>query len=355
MRKVMVFLVFGLFLVVLGEEVKVVPKRFVQREGKNVVDMYYDLPEGFYGDVHVLYRVPGKPWKRAKGVSGAVGEVKGGKNLHIVWNLEVDFPVEFEGDVDVVVRVTRGLKYIGRNSQGYKEYKNLKDGSILIYIPPGEFIMGSPEGEGDSDEHPQHRVYLDGYFIGKYEVTVAQFRKFCEETGYKMPEQPSWNKDNHPVVNVTWEDAVAYCKWAGLRLPTEAEWEKAARGTDGRKYPWGNHEPYYNGRYYANYDPGNYSEDGYKYTAPVGSYPHGASPYGCMDMAGNVWEWCYDWYDEDYYKNSPYRNPKGPSSGTKRVCRGGSWCSSARYVRCAYRDRDSPSNWWDIQGFRPAR
>ena len=345
--------------------VTIQPDRAYKRPGENVVEVWFTLEKGVWGDVHLYYSTDMRNYERAEGEAGDtgyIGYLPSSRQFHIVWNLEVDFPVEFEGDVDVVVkgekipfRLPPGMKYLGKNEQGYHEFKNLKDGSILIYIPPGEFIMGSLEGEGDSDEHPQHRVYLDGYFIGKYEVTVAQFRKFCEETGYKMPEQPSWNKDKHPVVNVTWEDAVEYCKWAGLRLPTEAEWEKAARGTDGRKYPWGNHEPYYNGRYYANYDPGNYSEDGYKYTAPVGSYPHGASPYGCMDMAGNVWEWCYDWYDEDYYRNSPYRNPKGPSSGTSRVCRGGSWNCSAKSVRCASRSRGSPSYGWGFLGFRPAR
>jgi len=255
------------------------------------------------------------------------------------------------------------LVYLGKNEWGYDEYENPIDGSVLIYIPAGEFVMGSPSDAGDLDETPQHPVYLDGYFIGKYEITVAQFKKFCALTGYSMPKQPSWNEDNYPVVNVLWYDAVAYCEWAGLRLPTEAEWEKSARGTDGRKYPWGNNEPYHDGVYYANYGgvydttTGSWegdSADGYYYTAPVGSFPQGASPYGCMDMAGNVWEWCLDWYDEDYYSESPYENPQGPDSGFFRVIRGGGWVSPGRSLRVANRNSPDLGTRYCEAGFRPA-
>lgn len=216
---------------------------------------------------------------------------------------------------------------------------NSKDGSELILISAGEFTMGSPEGEGEPGEHPQHNVYLDAYYIGKYEVTNKQFAKFVNETSYQA--QGSWKDyyksgtEDHPVVSVTWNDATAYCQWANLRLPTEAEWEKAARGTDGRKYPWGNE-----------WDASrcnNYSVDGLPSgPKPVGSFPSGASPYGCLDMVGNAWEWCSDWYLPNYYQNSPSINPKGPSRGLAispaRVRRGSSCSDDPNAFRAAIRE-----------------
>ena len=229
-----------------------------------------------------------------------------------------------------------GMTFVRMNEKKYKEYKNEKDGSVLIYIPAGDFTMGSDDG--GSDEKPIHTVYLDAYYIDKYEVTVGQFKKFCNATGGSMPDQPSSKQgDNHPVVNVTWYDASAYAFWAGKRLPTEAEWEKAARGTDGRKYPWGNE---WNGSYCnhgSDASPWTDASDGYEHTAPVGSFPQGASPYGVMDMAGNVWEWCQDWYDKEYYQSSPSRNSTGPLSGSFRVLRGGCWFSTQLHCRSAYR------------------
>jgi len=139
-------------------------------------------------------------------------------------------------------------------------------------------------------------VNLDGYWIYKYEVTVAQYRKFCNETGSNMPEAPSWGwQDDHPIVHVSWDNATAYTQWAGVRLPTEAQWEKAARGTDGRAYPWGNE---WDATKCANSVGQRLSS-----TKPIGSYPSDTSPYGALDMAGNVWEWCADWYDGNYYNN----------------------------------------------------
>ena len=229
---------------------------------------------------------------------------------------------------------------------------NPEDLPEMITIPAGKFTMGSNDSEDGAK--PVHTVYLDSYEIGRYEVMVAQYRKFCEATGRVMPKTPEWGwNDDHPIVNVTWSDAEAYCKWAGGRLPTEAEWEKAARGTDGRTFPWG-----------ATWDKNRCAnwELSLTSTAPVGSYPAGASPYGCMDMAGNVWEWCADWYDEDYYAASPSRNPAGPSSGGWRVLRGGGWTSfyglNVYYFdRCTYRNSVCfPSNYdCDFVGFRLAR
>ncbi|TES92597.1 MAG: formylglycine-generating enzyme family protein [Candidatus Cloacimonadota bacterium] len=250
------------------------------------------------------------------------------------------------------------LTYLHTNEKGYKEYRNGKDGSILIKIPAGEFTMGS--NDGDDDEKPVHTVYLDEYYICKYEVTNSQYNKFCDATGRNYPDDPKFegmsdyftNYPDYPVVKVSWNDAVAYCRWAGLRLPTEAEWEKAARGTDSRKYPWGNSKPDAGGTYRANYDPGEDEVDGYKYTSPFGSFPDGISPYGCYDMAGNVWEWCSDWYGEHYYRDSPERNPEGPSSGKYRVIRGVSLCCKTMGLRCVTRDWFTPAHGWGYSGFR---
>ncbi|MGV8119091.1 MAG: SUMF1/EgtB/PvdO family nonheme iron enzyme [Candidatus Xenobiia bacterium LiM19] len=225
---------------------------------------------------------------------------------------------------------------------------NPTDGADMILIPAGEFLMGSPAGTGRDDERPQHKVYLDAFYICKYQVTNGQFARFVEETGYKpagnWKEYAKWGRETHPVVNVTWNDAAAYCNWAGGKLPTEAQWERAARGTDGRIYPWGNE-----------WDASrcNSNSSG---TIPVGSFPSGASPCGCMDMAGNVWEWCSDWYGEDYYGNSPSRNPGGPGSRNYRVLRGGSWdCADAVGFRCAFRLRNTPGDRGSNCGFRVCR
>jgi formylglycine-generating enzyme required for sulfatase activity len=194
--------------------------------------------------------------------------------------------------------------------------------------------MGSPEGEGEPDEQPQHQVYLDAYFIDIHEVTNEQFARFVKATGYQA--EGDWrkyytsDKEKHPVVNVSWNDANAYCQWAGKRLPTEAEWEKAARGTDGRRYPWGK-------EWDSSKCNASGNVDRYERTAPVGSFPAGASPYRVMDMAGNVWEWVANWYDKDDYRRSLRRNPQGPSSGVGCVLRGGSWENGPVDARAANR------------------
>jgi len=252
----------------------------------------------------------------------------------------------------------------GRNAQGFREFVWRKDNSVMITIPAGEFLMGSPDNEGMSWEHPQHKVYVEAFSIDKYEVTNEQYAKFCAATGRlqrdvtEFDDMPAYTSSgpSSPAVKVTWLDAAAYAKWAGKRLPTEAEWEKAARGSDGRLYPWGNEAPDADGIFRANLGPRQDTvagkRDGYLYCAPVGSFPAGASPYGVMDMAGNVDEWCVDRFEEDYYAKGPARNPKGPASGLGRVCRGGNWGVGAEYLRCAARTATDPSWPFASVGFR---
>ena len=217
-----------------------------------------------------------------------------------------------------------------------------------VTVPAGEFTMGSNDS---GDEQPIHQVYLSEYQIARHPVTNAQYELFVKANSYAAPKH--WKnkkippgKENHPVVNVSWKDAQTFCAWAGVRLPTEAEWEKAARGTDGRKYPWGNEPPT---EELCNFNS-NVGD-----TTPIGSYPKGASPYGVLDMAGNVWEWVNDWYDEKYYSVSPSVNPQGPASGTRRVLRGGSWSIDGVNVRSAFRGTINPDVWNFFYGIRCVR
>ncbi len=231
----------------------------------------------------------------------------------------------------------------------------------MVHVPAGEFRMGcnkKVDKQCSKDEKPYHKVHLDAFYIDKYEVTVEQYAACVRAGKCKKPNAGgtcNWGKSdrgNHPINCVDWYQAKSYCEWTGRRLPTEAEWEKAARGTDGRKYPWGNQKATCD---YAVMNENNQSGCGRGSTWPVGGKPRGASPYGAMDMAGNVWEWCADWYDEKYYRNSPNRNPKGPSSGKARVLRGGSWNGSPNGLRSSPRGRRDPDFRHDNLGFRCAR
>jgi serine/threonine-protein kinase len=230
----------------------------------------------------------------------------------------------------------------------------------MVVVPAGEFLMGSPEDDpiAGADERPQQRIYLETFWIDKTEITNQQYQ-LCVADGACRPPQAQrtvFREAPLPVVGVDWEQAAGYCRWAGGRLPTEAEWEKAARGTDGRIYPWGNEFD----RDRLNYcdincgsDWRDFSgDDGYSYTAPVGSYPAGASPYGVLDMSGNVWEWTADWYDPNAYEQLTPRNPSGPVSGNQRVIRGGSWYYQGRNLRAVNRHKDTPSADHDNIGFR---
>ncbi len=220
--------------------------------------------------------------------------------------------------------------------------RNSVDGGLALWVPSGRFIMG--ERLGDGDEKPLHQVDVDEFHMDIYPVTQAQFQRFVRESGFRLGQwEARPDADDHPVVDVSWEDAVAYGQWAGKRLPTEAEWEKAARGTDGRTYPWGEEfEP----------DHACVLGRGFDGTAPVGSFPIGASPYGMLDMAGNVWEWIADYYADDYFNWCPLHNPYGPDTGEENVLRGGAWICHRRYLRCAKREHQLPGHRSRFAGFR---
>lgn len=223
----------------------------------------------------------------------------------------------------------------------------------FVYVPAGEFLMGSVTDCHDAErrEKPQHKVYVDEYFIGRYPVTMAQFAAFVQKTGYQCKASVNVkNKINHPVTNVSWNDATAFCEWVSkqtgmkVRLPSEAEWEKAARGTDGNEWPWGD-----------KFDKSrcNSVEDGKKGTTPIGAYsPQGDGPYGAADMAGNVWEWCHS-----IHRPYPYQMNDGRESETDpraRVMRGGAWGFDKNCARGAYRNFSRPDKGYPRVGIRLA-
>ncbi len=237
--------------------------------------------------------------------------------------------------------------------------------SDMVLIPAGPFPMGCEPNHNhdwacDSLELPLHTVTLDDYRIDKYEVTNGQYRQCVADGSCTLPRNTaSWTRSsyfsnpsyaNYPVIYVDWYQSAAYCSWAGKRLPSEAEWEKAARGPALRAAPWGDALP--------TCDLANSSYFGTDYcigdTSAVGSYPAGASPYGVMDLAGNVWEWVNDWYDPVYYATSPSKNPAGPLSGTAKIIRGSSWYSDAYFLRAATRYIFDPAAYNLSLGFRCA-
>ncbi len=264
--------------------------------------------------------------------------------------------------------------------------------SEMILVPAGEFTMGTPEGsDGFPDEHPERRIYLGAFLLDRFEVTNQDYAAFAHATGHRSPthsnpDRTLWENgrpmpgiENHPVVNIGWDDAVAYCRWSGKRLPPEAEWEKAARGTDARRYPWGNDWEFTRANsasFWAKrtieFSSGSdwdafwvtgegahlakkHGIRGEVLTMPVGSFPQGASPYGALDMAGNVAEWVADWFDPTYYRNAPLTDPQGPSRGTIKAMRGGSWLKPAMSLRTTDRDWGTIDSRPSGAGFRCAK
>jgi len=274
--------------------------------------------------------------------------------------------------VGISVPTTHAEEHDAEKGHGY--YNQPDEGhehDNMVFIPAGKFIMGDNKHYDwfflwafNIYDGPEHTIYLDAYYIDKYEVTNREYREFVEETGRRMPSgwwDPRFSRPNHPVVGVTWHDAKAYAEWAGKRLPTEAEWEKAARGTDKRIWPWGNEFDKNKCNVWESYSVKIRELSGAAVlsknigTRPVTSYENGKSPYGCYNMAGNVWEWCSDNYDPNYYADSPSSNPAGPENGMQKVIRGGSFHYFAHYARCAARYRVPPYTQSTQIGFRCAK
>ena len=254
--------------------------------------------------------------------------------------------------------------------------RNLSPPDNMVFIQGGSFEMGDAFGDGDGDEKPMHTVTVSDFYLAIHETTFDEYDAFCDATGHEKPSDQGGGRGRRPVINVSWNDAVAYCNWLsgqhgyqkvytisgstvtanwnanGYRLPTEAEWEFAARSR-GKKEKWAGTSTESSLASYANYSESG-GKDGYEYTAPVGSLR--ANSAGLHDMSGNVWEWCWDWYDSGYYEKSKNsRDPQGPDSGSYRVRRGGSWYFTPAYARCADRDSFAPDRRNRGLGFRLAR
>jgi sulfatase modifying factor 1 len=339
------------------------------------VHITYDLyePQEKANDVMVqASNDGGKTWDilpAPKYLLGDMKSVKPGKGKSILWKAGDDFQgfskelfqvrlvlVQVVGSassattaLDPVAEATREASEEEKENQlELGQTKSLpqtltgKDGASLVLIPAGYFTMGSPKGSGEKDEHPSHRVWVSSFYMDKYLVTFDQYDKFCQATGmekppdgyilYKVP-SPHWGRGKRPVFNITWKEADAYCKWAGGRLPTEAEWEKAVKGGTESYYFWGK-------------DPGQASDyawyggnSGYK-TWPVGQLK--SNPFGLYDIVGNLWEWVADCYSPDYYAGSPSRNPAGPEEGKLKVLRGGSFANGDDCLRVTRRSGWDP-------------
>ena len=242
----------------------------------------------------------------------------------------------------------------------------------MVLIPEGVFTMGykinNKNEWGDTDEEPVHKVFLKSYYIDRLEVSASQFSNFLNLNLKKAPlyfqtgsgvtikkvgrlYSPRAGLNNYPANRVSWYGADAYCRWLNKRLPTEAEWEKSARGIDGRIFPWGDEFPTNDRVTFRR----KFNEIGFKVLEVVDSMPNGRSPYGVHHMAGNAWEWVSDWYEDIYYEKSPFANPKGPDFGVSKVLRGGNWYYKAYYMRTTYRFNEKPGVFKNWQGFRCAK
>ena len=238
---------------------------------------------------------------------------------------------------------------IGTEAAEERSGEGLQEVAGMVGIPGGAFTMGSQGEDSPRNECPAHTVYVSAFYIDAFPVTREDYRAFVQATGHRAP--ADWHDDSyptgtgrHPVVNVSWEDAVAYAEWCGKRLPTEAEWEKAARGRDRRNYPWG--DRFVDGRCNSNNAIGG--------TTPVDDFPLGRSPYGVWDMAGNAYEWCADYYEKDYYRRSPGADPRGPGEGEERVIRGGFYSETRPNVRTTHRSSALQRDTRENIGFRLA-
>ena len=312
----------------------------------------YDVAEPDGDRVTISLRVSGDGGKTfnvpATKLAGDVGPgISSGTGKEIVWTIDDDIPLHKLGENYVIAVVADDLV-------GFSEripWK--KDGSLMALIPAGSFQMGDSMNEPEywmKRSWPVHTVELDAFYMDVHEVTVGQFKQFVEESGYaysRWQDVTNYSPGtDYPMVYVTWHDAVAYAKWAGKRLPTEAEWEYAARGSlIGKRYPLGDEITHDN----ANY-AGTGGKDTWDRCAPIGSFA--ANGYGLYDMTGNVWEWCADWYDTNYYATSPVKNLTGPDTGQYRVLRGGAWTDLANYLRVANRDLNFPFTRRHLIGFR---
>jgi formylglycine-generating enzyme required for sulfatase activity len=260
-------------------------------------------------------------------------------------------PAKEQDDPIALAKVNEELLAAQRQELQFLAVKGITTPEGMVLIPAGEFFMG--EENGHPDARPMHRTTLSAYWIDTHEVTNAQYRQ-CVAGGVCSPPKDRQTFDDaqrsqHPVTNVTWKQAYAYCQWRGKRLPTEAEWEKAARGTDGRRYPWGNSEEAI--KTWVKDRSVTAAGNG---PSAVGSLPDTASPYGVFDLVGNVWEWVRDWYAEDYYATAPRQDPQGPLRGSFRVLRGGDWRQGPLELRASTRAWDEMTYWGPTLGFRCA-
>jgi formylglycine-generating enzyme required for sulfatase activity len=316
----------------------------------------------------------GKSWNFSpapQSLSGDVNGVKPGKGKMIVWKAGDDFKSfsaeTFQVRLVLVQEMSSassafsGLNPTAEATQeaGVIEKENElelnrskslpqtqvgKDGSPMVLIPAGYFTMGSSKGKGGGDEHPAHRVWVSSFYMDQYLVTFDEYDQYCDTTGKPKPSDgfvsysfkvgsPHWGRGKRPVLNLSWKEADTYCQWAGGRLPTEAEWEKAARGGTDTPYFWGTDAG-------QAMDYAWYLNDSRYQTWPVGTLK--PNPYGLYDMAGSLWEWVSDWYGQDYYTNSPDRNPTGPPEGKLKVLRGGSFANGDDCLQTAHRSGWDP-------------
>jgi formylglycine-generating enzyme required for sulfatase activity len=255
-------------------------------------------------------------------------------------------------------KIKKTKEDISKSEENIRSVKISPEYDSMVKIPGGYFTLGD-NTFGDPSTRPAKQVYLDTYFIDKYEVTFAQYYQFVDLTGHRKPRLagylavgpeglPLLMNPFNPVVGISWDDASAYCIWKKKKLPTEAEWEKAAKGETHQLWPWGNDENPLNANLVGD-------KDGYFYTAPVGSFKNDKSPYGVYDMAGNVMEWVNDWYSENAYQSFITQNPKGPESGETKVIRGGSWNDSILRAESIVRFKMSPEYRDVTIGFRCAK